>query len=498
MEQRAYLWNGRRAVRKVIFLVDMNAFFISCEMTRNPHLSGKPAAVAGDPKRRTGIILAANYEARARGVRTAMVLHEALRLCPDMLLVPPDHDFYEEKSEEVMRLLANYTPVLEQNSIDEAWLDMTGTEGLFGTPREAAGVIMKNIGENLGLPCSIGIAQNKFLAKMASEMKKPLGITELWGKDIPAKLWSLPVKSMYGVGGKTAQRLLNLGITSIGELARFDKTQLLKIFGKSGLELHLHANGLDSSPLIPRSMDDMKSIGRSTTLSENITDLEKARVILLDLAEDVGMTVRRHGKKGRTVQITIKYSDFKVVTRQATVSPTCVTQEIFQAGFRLLQENWNPDRPVRLLGISVTGFEQDGGDKQLSIFDLAIADGATKILKAKMYTLGQGEDLIINHEDSTRDAIPETEGGSSDGTFDSGFFSGFVSSSDDSIIHDCSKIQKTGGDGQAPLLPLEKQERIDRTMDAIRSKYGRDRIVRGRSIKPGPKGKPHGEKKGEP
>ena len=187
-------------MQKVIFLVDMNAFFISCEMTRNDSLVGIPAAVAGDPKKRTGIILAANYEARSYGVKTTMVLHEALKLCPKIILVPPDHRFYGQKSEEVMDLLSNYTPILEQNSIDEAWLDMTGCEGLFGKPVEAAKRIMDEIKDRLGLWCSIGIAENKFLAKMAAEMKKPLGITELWKHDIPIKLWPLPVKEMYGIG----------------------------------------------------------------------------------------------------------------------------------------------------------------------------------------------------------------------------------------------------------------------------------------------------------
>jgi DNA polymerase-4 len=174
-------------MQKVIFLVDMNAFFISCEMTRNDSLIGIPAAVAGDPKKRTGIILAANYEARACGVKTTMVLHEALKLCPKIVLVPPDHRFYEQKSKEVMGLLSNYTPILEQNSIDEAWLDMTGSEGLFGKPVDAAKRIMGELKDRLRLWCSIGIAENKFLAKMAAEMKKPLGITELWEDDIPIK-----------------------------------------------------------------------------------------------------------------------------------------------------------------------------------------------------------------------------------------------------------------------------------------------------------------------
>ncbi len=347
----------------------MNAFFISCEMTRSDSLVGIPAAVAGDPKTRTGIILAANYEARSCGVKTAMVLHEALKLCPNIALVPPDHRFYEQKSKEVMDLLSNYTPILEQNSIDEAWLDMTGCEGLFGKPVDAAKRIMDEIKDRLGLWCSIGIAGNKFLAKMASEMKKPLGITELWERDIPIKFWPLPVKSMYGIGGKTAEKLNRMGIQTIGELARFDINLLVKTFGKGGNEIYLHAQGIDNSPVLVRTADDMQSIGRSTTLPDDISDIEKAKLVLMDLADDIGMTTRRHGKKGRTVHITLKYSDFQVATRQTTIPATCTTKEIFQAGCTLLEQNWNKFHPVRLIGISLSGFHEDCSSAQLSLFD---------------------------------------------------------------------------------------------------------------------------------
>jgi DNA polymerase IV len=357
-------------MQKVIFLIDMNAFFIGCEMTRNDSLVGIPAAVAGDPKKRTGIILAANYEARSCGVKTAMVLHEALKLCPKIVLVPPDHRFYGQKSEEVMDLLSNYTPLLEQNSIDEAWLDMTGCEGLFGKPPEAAKRIMDEIRDRLGLWCSIGIAGNKFLAKMASDMKKPLGITELWEDDIPSKLWPLPVEKMYGIGGKTAEGLNRLGIRTIGEFAKADVNRMAKTFGKYGNEMHRHANGIDPSPVAARLAGDMQQIGRSTTLPEDIADIQKAKLVLMELADDVGMTARRHDKKGRTVHITLKYSDFQVTTRQTTVPATCTTKEIYQAGCSLLEQNWNRFHPVRLIGISLSGFHEDGSAaQQLSLFD---------------------------------------------------------------------------------------------------------------------------------
>ena len=347
----------------------MNAFFISCEMTRNNSLVGTPAAVAGDPKKRSGIILAANYEARSCGVKTTMVLHEALKLCPEIILVPPDHHFYQHKSEEVMAFLANYTPMLEQNSIDEAWLDMTGCEGLFGKPLKAAKRIMDEIKDRLGIWCSIGIAENKFLAKMASEMKKPLGITELWEHDIPIKFWPLPVKQMYGIGGKTAEKLNRMGIRTIGELARSDINLIVKTFGKGGKEIYLHAKGIDHSPVLARMTDDMKSIGRSTTLPEDISDIEKAKLVLMELADDIGMTTRRHGKKGRTVHITLKYSDFQVVTKQTTIPATCTTKEIYQAGCSLLEQNWNRFHSVRLIGISLSGFHEDCSSGQLSLFD---------------------------------------------------------------------------------------------------------------------------------
>jgi DNA polymerase-4 len=356
-------------MQKVIFLVDMNAFFISCEMTRNDSLVGMPAAVAGDPKNRTGIILAANYEARSCGVKTAMVLHEALKLCPKMVLVPPDHHFYGQKSTEVIDLLSNYTPILEQNSIDEAWLDMTGSEGLFGKPVEAANRIMDEIKDSLGLWCSIGIAENKFLAKMAAEMKKPLGITELWEHDIPIKFWPLPVKEMYGVGGKTAEKLNRMGIRTIGELARFNVSLLVKTFGKGGNDIHLHANGIDNFPVVAHMADEMKSIGRSKTLPEDISDIEKAKLVLMELADDVGTTARRHGKKGRTVHITLKYSDFRVVTRQTAISATCTTREIYQAGCSLLEQNWNRFHSVRLIGISLSGFHEESSSGQMTLFD---------------------------------------------------------------------------------------------------------------------------------
>lgn len=348
----------------------MNSFFISCEKTRHPEIAGKPAAVAGDPERRAGIILTANYEARKFGVKTAMVLHEALKLCPDMLLLPPDHHFYEQCSKEVMHILKSFTPIIEQNSIDEAWLDMTGCEGIFGKPSQSAKMIMDRINNELGLPCSIGISENKFLSKMASEMKKPLGITTLFKEDISHKLWPLPVRAMYGIGRQNTQKLKSMCIETIGDLALFNKEYLIKKFGKYGGEIHELANGIDLSPVEPHLQEDIKSIGRSVTLAEDITDIEYAKKIIMQLSDEIGMAARKHGKKGHTVQISIKYDNFQSITRQTTLPATYLTKEIYSAGIDLLERNWEQERPVRLLGISLTGFSEKHEVEQISMFQL--------------------------------------------------------------------------------------------------------------------------------
>jgi DNA polymerase-4 len=234
---------------------------------------------------------------------------------------------------------------------------------------DAAKKIVNEIKDSLGLWCSIGIAENKFLAKMAAEMKKPLGITELWENDIPIKLWPLPVKEMYGIGGKTADKLNRIGIKTIGNLATSDLNTIIKELGKVGNDIYLRANGIDNSPVLAHAEDDVKSIGREKTLPEDITDIEKAKIILMELAEDVGIRVRKQDKEGRTVHITLKYSDFRSVTRQTTIPATTVTKEIYQAGCRLIEQNWNKSHPVRLIGISISGFHDDCSSDQLSLFD---------------------------------------------------------------------------------------------------------------------------------
>lgn len=348
---------------KIIMLVDMNAFYISCEIARRPELKGIPAAVAGDPKRRAGIILSGNYESRAYGVKTAMTVNEALRLCPMLELVAPDKDYYSDKSRDILEILKRFTPVIEPNSIDEAWLDMTGTEHLWGEPAKAAQKIMDTIRQEEDLGCSIGIAPNKFLAKMASDMKKPHGVTMLTMDDVPKRLWPLPVRQMLGVGKRTGERLEALGIQTIEDLARISPDYLETIFGRTGLQLHRQAHGHGSDQVEILSADDMKSISRETTLSGDVVNPAEAHSILLPLADDVAQQARAHKKKGRTIQITLRYAEtLKRTTRQRQVAPTDSARIIHKAGCELLDQVWDPEKPVRLIGIGITGFEPVGDE----------------------------------------------------------------------------------------------------------------------------------------
>ncbi|WP_446899684.1 DNA polymerase IV [Clostridium sp. LBM24168] len=379
-------------MKRTIFLVDMDAFFISCESTRHPEIIGVPAAVAGDPQKRSGIILTANYEARRFGITTTMTLNKALKLYPDLVVIPPDHHFYRQKSHEVIDILSCYTPVIEQNSIDEAWLDMTGCDKVSGNPLESSKNIMLRIRNELGLSCSIGISENKFLSKMASEMKKPSGITEIWKKDIEKKLWNLPVESMYGIGKHTSEKLRNMKIATIGEVAIFNKNILRKRLGKIGGEIYELANGIDDSPVRPHSVSDIKSIGKSITLSKDVHDIKYAKHILMQLSDKVGMTARRYKKKGRVVQISIKYYNFKVITRRITIHSTFSVKEIYSAGIKLLEKNWNSHMPVRLLGISLSGFVNESEARQISMFEIS----GTESNKTTRNKSDKIEDIIGN------------------------------------------------------------------------------------------------------
>ncbi len=254
---------------RVILHIDMNSFYASVEMAYNPDLKGRPLAIAGNVEERKGIIVTCSYEARKFGVKTTMPVWQAKKLCPGLIIQQPNFDRYRQASLAIFELFRQYTERVEPVSIDEGYLDITDC-GDIGTPIEIAQTIQRRIMETMDLPCSIGIAPNKFLAKMASDMKKPLGITILRKRDVPQVLWPMKAEEMHGIGLKTAEKLASIGIQTIGDLAVADDFQLRKVLGINGTRLKERANGKDERPVDPDSVFDYKSVGNSTTLPHEI------------------------------------------------------------------------------------------------------------------------------------------------------------------------------------------------------------------------------------
>jgi DNA polymerase IV len=358
-----YPKNGR-----VILHVDMNSFYASVEMASNPSLKGKPLAIAGNPEERRGIIVTCSYEARKFGVRTTMPLWEAKKLCPQLIVMTPNFDRYRAASAEMFEILRQFSPLVEPVSIDEGYIDITGSQEL-GSPIAIAEDIQKTILEQLDLPCSIGIAPNKFLAKTASDMKKPLGITILRKRDIPHILWPLEVGEMHGVGNKTAEKLKGIGIDTIGALAKSNEIQLKALLGINGLKLRERANGIDRRPVDPESVFDFKSIGNSTTLPKDIANQQELIRVLERLSEQVAARMKRKQVLAEVIGITIRYKNRKTITRSHKLeNPVGRKEEILAEARQLFIKNWDGN-PVRLLGITGTGLvEAELAIKQLDLF----------------------------------------------------------------------------------------------------------------------------------
>ncbi|GKX31589.1 DNA polymerase IV [Vallitalea longa] len=360
---------NRVITMRTIFHIDMNSFFASCEQALNPKLKEKPLIVGGDPKKRRGIVLAASYDAKAYGVKTTMPIWQAVKLCPEAVIIRPTHNLYSNISKKIMNIFDEYTPLKQQLSIDEAFLDMTGTENLFGSTLEAASIIQNRLLDELDIPCSVGISSNKLLAKMASDYKKPLGITEIYPKDIENKLWHLPVGELYGVGKKTTIALNKINVKTIGDLAKCPVDTLATIIGnKYANEIHDSANGIGESIIDPNVRNETKSISNEITFSSDIDDLDKLKKEALLLADSVSWRLRKHMLKGKTISIKIKYSNFKTITRSITINnPTDVTDIIYNKTCNLL-DNLELGQSVRLLGVGIGNFD-NSEYQQLSLFE---------------------------------------------------------------------------------------------------------------------------------
>jgi DNA polymerase IV len=358
-----YPKNGR-----VILHVDMNSFYASVEMAYDPNLKGKPLAIAGNVEERRGIIVTCSYEARNFGVKTTMPLWEAKKLCPQLIVMKPNFERYRAASIGMFDILRQYTEMVEPVSIDEGYLDITESFE-FGSPIDIAKSIQKRVLEQLDLPCSIGIAPNKFLAKMASDMKKPMGITILRKRDITKILWPLNTNEMHGVGKKTAEKLTTIGIHTIGDLAKGNEIQLKSLLGINGIRIKERANGIDKRPVDPGSIEEFKSIGNSTTLPRDVSNQHELYRVLDSLAETVSVRLKRKNVLTTTLGITIRYKDRRTITRSKKLpNPINHKEDLSVFAKQLFLKSWNGD-PVRLLGITGNDLvDQDHAYKQLDLF----------------------------------------------------------------------------------------------------------------------------------
>ncbi|MGB8981296.1 MAG: DNA polymerase IV [Anaerolineales bacterium] len=362
---------------RTILHIDLDAFYCAVEETRNPELRGKAFAVGGKPDER-GVVASCSYAARRMSVRSAMPMGRALRLCPGLIIVPSRHSLYSEVSEQVMQRLHDITSLLEQISIDEAFLDISD---LQEAPEEIARNLQARIREELQLPCSIGIASNKLLAKIATEVGKALRLREIKDKGevqppnaltvVPsgeeaAFLAPLPAEMLWGVGPKTSARLTELGIHTIGDIAKWPESELVRMFGENGRDLARHSKGIDDRPIVTEH--ETKSISQEITYSRDVRDDKVLEKTLHEMAMEVAAQLRRNNLAGRTVKLKIRWPDFTTLTRQTTLnSPTDQDDEIEKVALDLMRSVRKPNQAVRLIGVGVTGLGQP--IRQLGLWD---------------------------------------------------------------------------------------------------------------------------------
>jgi len=352
---------------RVILHIDMNAFFASVEQQANLDLRGKPIAVVGSGHRT--VITTCSYEARKFGVKTGMAVWEGKRHCPELILVVGDNRKYQYTSTEINKIFLDYTPEVETFSIDESWLDVTGSLRLFGSAETIAYQIKARIRHRFGITCSIGIAPNKLLAKLASDMEKPDGLTIILPEEVERVMERLPVGELCGIGRKTAYQLKVMNINSCGELGRCDEGRLTRKFGIVGRRLKQMGQGRDDSPVVPfGEEEEVKSVGHSSTLERDIDDPQEIRRFLLQLSEMVGSRARRYNVSGKTVSLYVRYADFFTSWgRQTTLGGYInLSDEIYKAALSIL-EGVELEQPVRLMGVRLSNLKQQG--EQLPLFE---------------------------------------------------------------------------------------------------------------------------------
>ncbi len=356
---------------RTILHLDLDAFYCSVEETQNPELIGKPFAVGGKPNER-GVVASCSYAARAMGVRSAMPMSRALQLCRELLIVPGRHKLYEEYSEGVMEKLRDLTPLVEQISIDEAFLDISD---IREDPVRLALDLQADIRVDLQLPSSVGIASNKLVAKIATEVGKksskrknepPFGFTVVPVGEESKFLAPLPADMLWGVGPKTFARLTELGIHTIGDIAAWPEKELVNLFGENGRDLWHHAQGIDNRPIVTEY--ETKSISQETTYNVDVRDEKTLEKTLREQSKDVARQLRKNDLAGKTVKLKIRWSDFTTLSRQVTLpTSTDNEDEIFHTAVKLMKTVRKPNQAVRLIGVGVSGI--GAPVRQLSLWD---------------------------------------------------------------------------------------------------------------------------------
>lgn len=347
--------------QRIIFHVDANSAFLSWTAAHKVKVLGEtldirdiPSVVAGDKASRHSIILAKSVPAKKYGIQTGEPLFQALEKCPDLVVVPPDYELYVEASRHFVKMLREFSPIVEQYSIDEAWVDMTGTEKLWGPPRLAAERMRKRIWDELGFTVNVGISSNKLLAKMAGDFEKPNKVHTLFPEEVPDKFWPLPVRDLFLVGAATERKLKMMGIRTIGDLAHADCALLRKRLGKHGETIWHFANGRNADAVTPESAEN-KGYGNSTTTAQDVVTTEQAHQVLLSLCETVASRMRQDGKCGSCICIHLRTNEFHHFSHQAVLNgATNITSELFDAACRIFDEAWDGITPIRQLGVQMT------------------------------------------------------------------------------------------------------------------------------------------------
>lgn len=362
--------NYTKSMDRVILHCDMNSFFASCELVSRPELKDKPVAVSGSPDARHGIILAKNEPAKKYGVKTAETIWQARRKCPELILLPPHHDLYKEYNQKINKIFLDYTDMVEPFSIDESWLDVTGSIRLFGSGREIADTIRERVKKELGITLSAGVSFNKIFAKMGSEYKKPDATTEITRENYRDILWPMPVKELFFCGYQTSLKLNDIGIATIGDLAEADPGILEHALGKQGPMLITYARGEDDSPVkLFDQKDKIKSVGNGITFRRDLIGEDDIMTALTDLSDTVSGRLRKYQLKCTGVKVDIKDTKLKSISRQKALDiPTFLAEDLRKVSFDIVKDSWDLRKPIRMLTITGINLIAEDEGEQLTLF----------------------------------------------------------------------------------------------------------------------------------